>query len=190
ATSAAFSIILGLALQDTLGNLFAGIAMQIDKSFEIGDWLEISSGPIKVIGKVKEITWRSTVFMGPNDEFITLPNRWMAQAQISNFSPDELSISRSVIFKLQHGCSPDEVIETLESCVAGISEIRGLPTPQAFISEVTESYICFKLIYHLDNYGHQSTVGDKIYRKAFQVLKEKNIHLARPYIEVKQAEHD
>ena len=58
ATSAAASVILGLAMQDTLGNLFAGISLQIDRSFEIGDWVEVVSGIQKTTGQVREITWR------------------------------------------------------------------------------------------------------------------------------------
>lgn len=184
ATSAAFSIILGLALQDTLGNIFAGISMQIDKSFEIDDWLEIVSGSQKIIGQVKEVTWRSTVLQGWNDEIVTLPNRWLAQAQISNFSPKDSPIVRSVTFRIEHGADPDIVIDTLESSIAGISEIRGIPSPVAYISEANENYISFKLVYHMDNYGAQHSIGDKIYRNGFKALHGKGIRLARPYLEV------
>lgn len=184
ATSAAFSIILGLALQDTLGNLFAGISMQIDKSFEIGDWLEITSGSQKVVGQVKEITWRSTVFQGLNDEIVTLPNRWMAQAQISNFSPSDSPIVRGVSFKIEHGTDPELVIETLEASVAGISEIRGIPSPIAYIREADENFLTFRLVFHIDNYGSQHTIGDKVYRNGFKALNQKGVRLARPYLEI------
>ena len=63
ATSAVFSIVLGLALQDTLGNLFSGIALQLDKPYSIGDWVEIYNGGQKLTGLVTEITWRATVFL-------------------------------------------------------------------------------------------------------------------------------
>lgn len=184
ATSAAFSIILGLALQDTLGNLFAGISMQIDKSFEIGDWLEITSGSQKVVGQVKEITWRSTIFQGLYDEVVTLPNRWMAQAQISNFSPSDSPIIRGVSFKLEHGVNPEVVIEILETSIAGVSEIRGIPSPIAYIRDVDENNITFRLIFHIDNYGSQYTISDKVYRNGFKALTQKGIRLARPYLEI------
>lgn len=87
ATSAAASVILGFALQDTLGNLFAGISLQVDRNFEIGDWLEITSGIQKATGQVREMTWRSVTMVGLFDEVITFPNRFIANAQISNYSP-------------------------------------------------------------------------------------------------------
>src|SRR5690606_32742898 len=102
ATSAAFSIILGLALQDTSGNLFAGISLQLDKNYEIGDWIEITTGLLKVVGQVKEITWRSTLLTGLSDELITLPNRLMSGASISNYSPADSPIVRSQVFRVPH----------------------------------------------------------------------------------------
>lgn len=183
ATSAAFSIILGLALQDTLGNLFAGIAMQIDKTFEIGDWVEVVQGQQKTVGKVKELTWRSTIMDGFFDEVITIPNRVMAQAQVYNFSPKEVPIVRSVIFRMAHGVNPDKVKEVLEGAVAGLSDIRGIPSPLCFISESNENFIAFKLVYHIDNYGSQYILADKVYRCGFEALEANGLRMARPYIE-------
>ncbi len=184
ATSAAFSIILGLALQDTLGNLFAGIAMQIDKSFEIGDWVEVVQGTQKSVGKVKEITWRSTIMDGFFEEVIAIPNRMMAQAQVSNFSPKDTPVVRSVIFKMSHGVNPEKVISVLESSVSGLSDIRGIPSPIAYISDTSETAISFKVVFHIDNYGAQYLLSDKVYRRGFEALTANGLKLARPYIEI------
>ncbi len=184
ATSAAFSIILGLALQDTLGNLFAGIAMQVDKTFEIGDWVEVVSGPQKTVGKVKELTWRSTIMDGFFDEVITIPNRIMAQAQVYNFSPKETPIVRAVVFRMVHGVNPDQVKEVLESSVAGLSDIRGIPSPLCYISDANEHFLSFKLVFNIDNYGAQFILSDKVYRKGFEALQAAGLKMARPFIEL------
>lgn len=183
ATSAAFSIILGLALQDTLGNLFAGISLQIDKSYEIGDWLEVVQGIQRAVGQVKEITWRSTILVGFSDEEITLPNRTMANAQISNFSPEGHPIVRSQIFRLPFGCDLEKAKEALERAVVEISDIRGLPAPFAYIQETTESWVGVKVIYFIDNFGGQFTIGDKVMRKGIDALRAHGIELARTVIE-------
>lgn len=184
ATSAAFSIILGLALQDTLGNLFAGIAMQVDKTFEIGDWVEVVSGPTKTVGKVKELTWRSTILDGLYDEVVTIPNRNMAQAQVYNFSPKETPINRSVTFRMSHGVNPEKVKEVLENSIAGLSDIRGIPSPLAYISDSNENYVAFKLIFNIDNYGAQYVLCDKVYRRGFEALEANGLPMARPYLEI------
>ena len=184
ATSAAFSIILGLALQDTLGNLFAGISLQIDKTFEIGDWLEIMNGATKIVGQVKELSWRSTLLIGFADELITIPNKLMAQCQISNFSPEGQPIVRSQTFKFPHQTNIDLAIKLLEQATSQISEIRGFPSPFAFTQEVNDVGVQIKIIYFIDNYGKQYTIGDKVFKTALDLLAKNDIQVARPSVHV------
>jgi Small-conductance mechanosensitive channel len=192
ATSAALSVILGFALQDTLSNLFAGISLQFDRAFEIGDWLEVVSGIQKCTGQVKEITWRSTTLVGFSDELITLSNRFMANAQISNFSPPEQPILRRHIFRIAYGENIELAKQILERTVSGIGEIRGIPAPWAYVSDATESWIELKIIYFIDNYGSQWGVGDKVYVRGAENLRAAGIKLARQVIEVadKTATHE
>lgn len=192
ATSAAASVILGLALQDTLGNLFAGISLQLDRNFEIGDWLEITSGIQKATGQVREITWRSTTLVGFSDELITFPNRFMANAQISNFSPPENPIVRRQIFRLAYGENIELAKQILERTVAGIGEIRGIPAPWAYVSDANENWVELKIIYFIDNYGSQFNIGDKVYVRGIEALKGQGLKLARQVIELsdKTAGHD
>lgn len=190
ATSAAFSIILGLALQDTLGNLFAGISLQIDRCYEIGDWLEITpSGIHKITGQVIEITWRSTILRGLSDEIITLPNRMMAQVQLNNFSPPEQPVMRSQVFRIEHGSDPKNAIHVLEQAASQLFDIRGIPAPFAYVNEVTENWIQIKLIYYLDNFGLQFIAGDKILRSGLEALERHQISVAKQRLEVNLNEH-
>ncbi|QDK37846.1 mechanosensitive ion channel family protein [Bdellovibrio sp. NC01] len=184
ATSAAASVILGLALQDTLGNLFAGISLQVDRNFEIGDWLEITSGIQKATGQVKEMTWRSVTLVGFSDEIITFPNRFMANAQISNFSPGDHPILRRQIFRLAYGANIELAKQLLEQTVAGIGEIRGIPTPWAYVSDSNENWVEVKILYFIDNYGSQFSIGDKVYVRGIAALRASGIELARQVIQL------
>ncbi len=188
ATSAAFSIILGLALQDTLGNLFAGISLQIDKTFEIGDWLEIMNGTVKIVGQVRELSWRSTVMVGYSDELITLPNKLVAQCQVSNFSPEGQPIVRSQIFKLPFDTDIKKSIDILEQSASQISDVRGIPAPFAFVQDTNDYGYSIKLIYFIENYGRQFVVADKVFKTAFELLAKEKIYIARPSIHIRQVE--
>ncbi len=184
ATSAAFSIVLGLALQDTLGNLFAGISLQIDKSYEIGDWVDITQGVQKAVGQVKEISWRSTIITGFSDEEITIPNRTMANAQISNFSPDGRPIVRSQLFRVPFDSDIEKAKQLIEKAVVEISDVRGTPAPFAYIQDSSESSIVIKVIYFIDNFGGQFGVGDKVLRKGIDALRKNGIELAHNVLEI------
>ncbi|MES3037433.1 MAG: mechanosensitive ion channel family protein [Bdellovibrionota bacterium] len=185
ATSAAFSIILGLALQDTLGNLFAGIALQLDKSFEIGDWVEIGvSGTQKVTGQVTEISWRSTLLVGFSDELITLPNKIMSQSQISNFSPEHTPIVRSQLFRFEYGVDIDKAKDILEKSACEISDVRGIPAPFSYVAETTENWIGMKIVYFIDSFGSQFMVGDKVLKKGIEALSRNGIKMAKNRLEI------
>jgi small-conductance mechanosensitive channel len=167
-----------------LGNLFAGISLQVDRSFEIGDWLEVVSGIQKTQGQVKEVTWRATTLVGFSDELITLPNRFMAGAQISNFSPDENPILRRQIFRIAYGENIEHAKQLLERVAAGIGEIRGIPAPWAYVSDANENWIEMKIIYFIDNYGSQFAIGDKVYVRGIETLRAHNVKLARQVVDI------
>ncbi len=186
ATSAAFSIVMGLALQDTLGNLFAGISMQVDKTFEIGDWLEIMNGATKIVGQVKELSWRSTVLIGFADEMITLPNKLVSQSQVSNFSPEGAPILRSQTFKFGFNTDIPKTIRLLEQVAVQISDICAHPPPSAFVLETNDYGVSIKLIYFIENYGRQFAVGNKVVTTALELLNKNGIQTARPSIHIQQ----
>ncbi len=184
ATSAAFSIILGLALQDTLGNLFAGISLQVDKTFEIGDWLEIMNGTTKIVGQVRELSWRSTVMIGFAEEMITLPNKLVSLCQVSNFSAEGTPIIRSQTFKFGFNTDIKKTTALLEAATAQIPEIRKAPAASAFVLETNDYGISIKLIYFIDNYGHQYSIGDKVVTTALDLLGKNGIQTARPNFQI------
>ena len=184
ATSAAFSIVLGLALQDTLGNLFAGISLQIDKTFEIGDWVEVMNGPVKIVGQVKELSWRSTLLIGFSDEMITIPNKTVAQSQVSNYSPEQQPIMRSQIFKFPFIADYQKIISLLEQAASQISEVSAVPSPFAYVLEMNDYGVTIKLIYFIENYGRQFVIGDKVNQRSLDLLQQNQMPFFRPAINI------
>ena len=184
ATSAVFSIILGLAIQDTLGNLFAGIALQLDKPFEIGDWVEIFNGSQKLSGQVLELSWRATVLVSFTEEFITLPNRVVAQSQISNFSIKGRPIIRSQVFRIPFGVDFNQIKGQLLDVALKTDGVLVQPSPLCLISETTESWVSVKLIYYITNYGKQYLIADALYESAVDRLRAVPIPFAANRLQI------
>jgi len=82
AASAASAVVVGFALQDTLGNAISGLAIQVEKPFHVGNWVS-SSG---FEGEVVEITWRATKIRTRQDNLVIVPNSEVAKQAITNFS--------------------------------------------------------------------------------------------------------
>ena len=89
-TGAIAAAVVGLSLQEVLGNLFAGISLHLDPAFLEGDWVEITGnlrgGPGRetLIGQVETMTWRTVQLRTENGDMDILPNRAIAQAVVTN----------------------------------------------------------------------------------------------------------
>jgi len=81
-TSAVSAVVLGFALQDTLGNAFAGLAIQSEKPFHVGQWVRIGDYD----GRVAEVTWRATKLRTKAGNFVILPNNVVGKEAIVNYS--------------------------------------------------------------------------------------------------------
>jgi len=178
ATSAVFSLVLGLALQDTLGNLFSGVALQIDRPFQIGDWVEIHVASEKLSGQVQEINWRATTLLSFADEFILIPNRLIAQGQLLNFSTPHKPARLNQVFRFQFNESIDKAKLALLEGVSNIPEILSEPAPRTLITEVTESWITVKIFYSLKDYGTRYRTGDLLIARILERVKFHHLNLA------------
>ena len=81
-TSAVSAVVIGFALQDTLGNAFAGLAIQSEKPFNIGHWVTVGAHE----GRVAEVTWRATKLRTKTGNFVIVPNSEVGKAPITNYS--------------------------------------------------------------------------------------------------------
>jgi small-conductance mechanosensitive channel len=176
-----------LALQDTLGNLFAGVALQFDKPYEIGDWIEIQNDGQKWVGQVEEISWRATVMISFTEELITIPNRMLAQSQVSNFSARHSPVIRSQVYRLPFGADREKVKGLLREAALACQGVAKSPGPVVFITESTESWLSFKLIYYVHQFGRQYAIADEINERCLAALEGAQIRLATNRITVERA---
>jgi len=185
ATSAVLTIVLGLALQDTLGNLFAAISLQIDKPFEMDDWIEIRNGQEKIVGQVKELSWRATVLQAMTDEIITLPNKTIAMSQIVNFSARERPFLRSQVFRLTYETDLETARSLLLKLILETPGVLASPPPLTLVTDTHESWVVLKVIYSLNDYGNQYVIADRFYQSALKELAANGIALAANRLDVK-----
>lgn len=185
ATSAVLSIILGLALQDTIGNLFAGVSLQFDKPFELGDWIEVRSGGDRIIGRAEEMSWRSVLLRATTDELITLPNRWLAQAQIINYAGKTSPPLRQQSIRVPHTAPVSIVKSALLKAFTSQPGVLREPPPAVLLMETTESFLLLKVFYCVEDYGTQFSVADRCLEQALVNLREAGIELAKPQLDVR-----
>lgn len=186
ATSALFSIVVGLALQETLGNLFSGIALQIDKPYTLGDWIEIQTGTQKLIGQVHEVTWRATILTSLTEEWITIPNRIVAQSQVLNFSKTKNPILRNQVFRLPHSTPINEVRKVLVESIKDIKGISRFSEPTVLLVEAAESWLTVKLVYAVKDFPDQFRIADEVIERCVEALRSRGFFLVGPMMRITQ----
>ncbi len=180
ATSALVSVVLGLALQDTLGNLFAGVALQFDKPYEIGDWIEVHGPSGQVFtGEVHEITWRATTLFGLFDEVLVLPNRLVAQSDVSNYSARKKPIYRGLNIVVDPASDEAVMKEILHRILRETKGVLQGPEHLVMLREVSEKGALYRLFYPIDHFSRQYIIVDEILMRAQAELKKAGIQTSQ-----------
>ncbi|MBX3232811.1 MAG: mechanosensitive ion channel [Labilithrix sp.] len=184
ATSAVLSVVLGLALQDTLGQLLAGISLQLDRPFRLGDWVEVLSGSERISGQVLEVSWRATLLLAIGEELVTIPNKTMAQGLVLNFSGRERPFVRGHFFRVPLDADLALVKKQLTQAALETKGIAREPAPVPLVIETTESWIMIKMINFIDDYGAQFNIGDAFQTHALELLAAHGVELAAQRVEL------
>ena len=111
-TSALLTAVVGLALQDTLGNMVSGLALQMQRPFQVGDWIQFDPDP-RQIGQVTEVNWRATTLMTSELVEVIVPNALLAKAPIRNFSRPSHVARRTVTVQGPYESSPKRVHDAI-----------------------------------------------------------------------------
>ncbi|MEN2986146.1 MAG: mechanosensitive ion channel domain-containing protein [Thermodesulfovibrionaceae bacterium] len=172
----------GLALKDTLENLFAGIHIMSEKTVRVGDFIRLETGQE---GYVEDISWRTTrIRMLPNNILI-IPNSKLAQSIVINYFLPEKRMSLQIPVSVSYKEDPEKVEKILIDEVKKASQqIEGLlsePEPVVrFIPGFGESSLDFTLICHIREVIDQYPIQHELRKRIFRRFKEEGIEIPFP----------
>jgi small-conductance mechanosensitive channel/CRP-like cAMP-binding protein len=126
--SALLTAVIGLSLRDTLGNLFAGLAIQAQRPFELGDWIQFDQIPGH-IGQVIEINWRATKVVTLDAVEIIIPNATLGQGHIVNFTKPRKFSRRSLYIHAPYDVPPQRVQQIILDALEGAWGVLTDPPP-------------------------------------------------------------
>jgi small-conductance mechanosensitive channel/CRP-like cAMP-binding protein len=176
-TSAVLTAVIGLALQDTLGNLLSGVAMQLESSIAIGDWIRLDERPI---GRVLEIRWRSTVIRTKNDDLVIIPNGLFAKGVITIFGKEELQNRRWVYFNVHLRHPPNLVQKIVRDALVGTPNVSTKTPPDCITWRYHESWLEYAVRYRLVDYGPDDPTDSEVRKRIWYALHRENIEMPYP----------
>ena len=141
AATAAGAVVLGLALQDTLGNFFAGVAIQIEKPFSVGHWVRIRDTD----GMVSEITWRATKMRTKSGNFFIVPNSVLSKDTIINYSEPTLETRLELEVGVSYDAAPNRVKSTILDAIKDEPLISRVVPPEILLVDFGESSITYRV---------------------------------------------
>ena len=182
ASSAVISLVLGLALQDTLGNLFAGLSLQAERPFGEGDWVRI--GPHQ--GKVIEIGWRATRILTGAGEGLTIPNNSVAKEAVYNLSRRG-SIMRKVTLSLAYDVPPNAFKDAAMTVVRSNPRIVAEPAPIVRTADLAASAVQYEVLFWVSRWEQGGEVEDEVRSQLWYRLHRAGIALSPVGTEVRLA---
>ncbi len=180
-TSAIATAVLAFAMQDTLGNILGGLALQWDHSLKVGDWVRIGD----VEGKIVDIKWRAISIETRNWETVIVPNGMMMQNQfmvLGERTGEPRKWRRWVWFSVDYSATPDRVIDLAEGAVrqADIEAVEREPAPSCVLMEIDGCVARYALRYWLSNLANDDPTDSKVRQHVYAALNRESVRLAMP----------
>ncbi|MFZ5755625.1 MAG: mechanosensitive ion channel family protein [Pseudomonadota bacterium] len=181
AASAVVTAIIAFSMQDTLGNILGGIALQLDDSIDIGDWVKTDD----LTGIVIQVGWRSTSLRTRNGEIVVVPNgllmknRFLVLGREVHGRPQW---RRWVWFDCPNDVPPAQVIGTVRTCLqsAAIADVSNHPAPDCLLMGFSNGVCQYAVRYWLTDLWRDDPTDSEIRQHVIAALRRAGIPLALP----------
>ena len=176
AGSGILAVILGLAMQDTLGNIIAGFSLHFGKPFKPGDWLILETRHAEVI----EVNWRSTRLRTNDHIYLDIPNNQITKQTIVNLTyPTErhaMRLSASIDYRI----APNVVKDVLQRAAAHAVGVLPEPPPKVYVVSFDNAAVTYEVKFWMDDHARFNDINDAIRTNIWYELERHEIQLAFP----------
>ncbi|HEX5473421.1 MAG TPA: mechanosensitive ion channel family protein [Vicinamibacterales bacterium] len=174
--SAVSAVVLGFALQDTLGNAFAGLAIQSEKPFHVGHWIRVGDFE----GRVSEVTWRATKLRTKAGNFVVVPNNIVAKEAIINYSapvmPSRLDVEVGGTYLVPPNQAKAAVMDAMRSCAIVLST----PEPEVHIKAFEGSAIAYLARFYIADYEQEERAVDEVRTAIYYAMQRHGVEIPWP----------
>ena len=175
-TSAVGAVVVGFALQDTLGNLFAGLAIQVEKPFRVGHWVRVG----EFEGRVQEVTWRATKLLTKQGQFVIVPNSAMSKDPILNHSEPTIPTRIEVEVGASYDVPPNVVKRALHEALDNAPLVLREPPPDVIVLGFGTSSVDYRLRFWIDDFGLDHTAHDQVRTNIWYTFRRHAIEIPYP----------
>ena len=176
AGSGVLAIILGFAGQNLFGGIIAGMSLQINRPYKVGDWLKFGD----TYGEVREINWRSTRICTNDNIYLDIPNSKIVEDTITNLSYPNRTHFMRLQMNAEYGVPPNRVKDALMRATIQVPGVEKDPPPQIYVSEYGDSAIVYQIKFAMTTHSGYYEVRDAIYTNAWYEFRRQHIRIPFP----------
>lgn len=172
AASSVLIAIVGFALRNVIADVFAGIALSLEGTYRIGDWIQIENGPT---GRVVEITWRSTRIETREQVHAIVPNGRIAQQRVTNYSAPYSHYRDEIRLTIDHETPIARAKTVLMAAVRDTAGILSDPPPDVRACRYEQCGITYVIRYWISGFVREIECRDAVYSAIDAALRENAI---------------
>lgn len=174
----ALSIVIGFALQETLANLFTGIALDVEGVVKQGNWISLDQNEA---GRVVEKGWRSTMIRTIRDETVVLPNKSLAGGKLTAYGGAYAHAhARLLTVSAAYREPPLKVKEILRQIMLDEPKILKSPEPRAYVSNYGDHSIEYRLMFWIEDFSDHLEVEDAVLTAVWYAFEADGVEIPFP----------
>ncbi|MDS0856123.1 mechanosensitive ion channel family protein [Burkholderia pseudomultivorans] len=173
ATSGAMAVILGLAVQNTLNDVFSGLVLNTTQPFRLGDTVAIGA----LEGRIVESNWRATKMIDSLGNLVVVPNSAAAKATIVNLSEPASVHGVTLSIEIDPAVRPAIVVDALDRAAASSLDVLTSPAPVSVVKAFRTNSVEYELVCYVDALEKKLRVRNRLYDLAHRHLAAADIAL-------------
>ncbi|HTA30063.1 MAG TPA: mechanosensitive ion channel family protein [Candidatus Cybelea sp.] len=170
------AVMVGVAMQNVLSNIIAGISLQAGKTFKDGDWIFVNNQYAQVI----DINWRSTRLRTIDDVSIEVPNSDIAKQVVVNLNLPTRRHAMRIPVSIDYSVPPTRVKDILLHASANAKGVAPEPKPQVFLKNFGEYAVEYDIKFWMDDHNQYNDVCDAIRTNVWYGLHRHGIKIPFP----------
>ena len=168
--------IIGFAMQDLLGNIIAGIALEIGKPFKTGDWLKIDNQYAEVI----EVNWRSTRLRTNDDIYLDIPNKSIVGSTITNLTYPTHQHAIRLTVSFDYATPPNFIKDVMSRAAAAVPGVLATPSPKVYLKDFADSAVTYEIKFWLEDQSMFNDIQDGIRTNVWYAAQRHGIKIPFP----------
>lgn len=176
ATSGLVTLIIGLAIRDMIADFFSGLAINFERPYSIGDWIELEPG---LVARVTELNWRSTRLITLSERTVIVPNNNFAARQFVNYSLPRRSYRESLSITLNYTADPERIENILQSAISATRGLMEDGSHNVRIKNFTERGVEYEIRFWIDDLASKVGLKHKLAANVLRYLNQAGVSI--PY---------